>query len=97
MRVSTKQFVNSNPKHVYNGNTVVKLSAWTAAIIFNEGFSPILKIYEGLGIDIGNHAANFAKSRDHIRLTKAKMIVLNSLKKEDQTSSRTKMKMTKIT
>lgn len=69
------------PKHVYNGNIVVELSAWIAAIIFNEGFSPILKIYEGLGIHIGIHAANFAKSRDHIRMTKAKYVSTEIAKK----------------
>ena len=51
---------------------MIEISAWLTAIIFNEGFTPILKIYECINVSVGNNAAKFANNRDHIRLSKAK-------------------------
>lgn len=56
------------PKHIYHGKEVIELSAWLAAIIYNEGLSPILKIYEGIGVAVGNYAANFVIARDRVRI-----------------------------
>ena len=56
------------PKRIYNGKTIVEISSWLATIIFNEGFDAVLKVFEGIGVNIGRHAVNFAKLRNNIRL-----------------------------
>ena len=43
------QFV---PKHTFNGKITVETSVWMAAIIFNEGMTSILKMMDGLGIEV---------------------------------------------
>ena len=56
------------PKHVYNSKKIVKISCLIAACIFNEGFRPILKIMEVMGIGIGEIAASYATKRDEERI-----------------------------
>lgn len=59
------------PKHVFNGKKIVKIACLTAACIFNEGFSPVLKIMEVMGITIGQTAMQFATMRDQHRIVRA--------------------------
>ena len=63
-----------------------EISAWLAAkndcIIFNKGFSPILKIYEGIDVGVGNSAAIFAITRDRVRISAAERRSTDLAKKQ---------------
>jgi len=52
------------PKHVFCGSNIIQIAAFLATCIFNEGFKPILKIMETMGITIGPCADLFASNRD---------------------------------
>ncbi|XP_018403393.1 PREDICTED: uncharacterized protein LOC108780253 isoform X1 [Cyphomyrmex costatus] len=59
------------PKHILCDSQIVTISAYLAACIFNEGFKPILKIMQTMGITIGPYADLFASKRDTERLREA--------------------------
>lgn len=56
------------PKHIFCGKKIVEIACQTAACIFNEGFHPVLKILEVMGVKIGPIAAQFAADCDRTRI-----------------------------
>ncbi|CAH2105036.1 unnamed protein product [Euphydryas editha] len=56
------------PKHIFCGKKIVKIACQTAACIFNEGFHPVLKILEVMGVKIGSIAAQLAADCDRTRI-----------------------------
>ncbi|CAH2088980.1 unnamed protein product [Euphydryas editha] len=56
------------PKHIFCGKKIVEIACQTAACIFNEGFHPVLKIMEVMGVKIGPIAAQFAADCDRTRI-----------------------------
>ncbi|KOC60078.1 hypothetical protein WH47_09449, partial [Habropoda laboriosa] len=63
---------NTAPKRIFCGKTILEIAAHTAACIFNEGFDPILKIMELMGITIGPDAVRFVETRNKERIRIAK-------------------------
>jgi len=59
------------PKHIFCGKTILEIATFTAACIFNEGFAPLLKIMEVMGIKIGPEAMRFVDTRDEKRVALA--------------------------
>ncbi|XP_011881176.1 PREDICTED: uncharacterized protein LOC105569367 [Vollenhovia emeryi] len=59
------------PKHVFSDSNIIQIAAFLATCIFNEGFKPILKIMETMGITIGPYADLFASNRDAERIKDA--------------------------
>lgn len=56
------------PKHLYCGVKTIKIAAYLATIIFNEGYNSILKTFEIMGITIGPVTRSFAEKRDNYRI-----------------------------
>ena len=56
------------PKHTFSGKKIVKIACLTAACIFNEGFSTVLKIMETMHVGIGETAVAYAATRDRQRI-----------------------------
>lgn len=56
------------PKHIFCGKKIVEIACQTAACIFNEGFHPVLKILEVMGVKIGPIAAQFAADCNRTRI-----------------------------
>jgi len=54
---------NLTPKHVFVGKKTLEIAAWTAACTFNEGFTPVLKIMEIMGAQIGRNIIAYAKDQ----------------------------------
>ncbi|XP_070528568.1 uncharacterized protein [Cardiocondyla obscurior] len=59
------------PKHLYSGPKIIEISTFLAVTIFNEGFMPILKILNVMGIKVGHHAETYATLRNRHRITRA--------------------------
>lgn len=57
--------------HAFCGSNIIKIATFLATCIFNEGFKPILKIMETMGITIGPYADLFASNRDAERIKDA--------------------------
>lgn len=62
---------NFASKHNFTGKKVLEIATLTAACIFNEGFLPVLKIMELMGVTIGQTARNYSDSVDNARTLKA--------------------------
>lgn len=62
---------NFAPKHTFTGKNVLEIATNTAACIFNEGFLPVLKIMEVMGVTIGQSARDYADSVDNARIMRA--------------------------
>ncbi|XP_074114279.1 uncharacterized protein LOC141537286 [Cotesia typhae] len=56
------------PKHIFCGKKIVEIACQTAACIFNEGFHPVLKILEVMGVKIGPITTQFAADCDRTRI-----------------------------
>ena len=56
------------PKHTFSGKKIVKIACLTAACIFNEGFSTVLKIMETMHVGVGETAVAYAAVRDRQRI-----------------------------
>ncbi|XP_071639830.1 uncharacterized protein [Temnothorax longispinosus] len=54
------------PKHLHS--KTIEIAAYLATAIFNEGYFPILKIMEIMGIVIGQQSKTFAESHNEKRL-----------------------------
>ena len=63
------------------------MAAFLSAIIFNEGWTPILRLMEVMGIVIGPQANAAADARDHVRVRKAE-VVHTAASKEGRLSRR---------
>lgn len=59
------------PKHLHCGVQTIKIAAYIAAGIFNEGYSSILKTMNAVGIIIGPNSRNFAVQTDERRVAAA--------------------------
>lgn len=59
------------PKHQFCTAKTIELSAFLSAIMFNEGYSPLLRLMEVMGIVVGPHALAAANARDDVRVRKA--------------------------
>lgn len=62
---------NFAPKSVFAGKQIVDIAVFCAACTFNEGFSPLLKIMEVMGVTIGTKAAEFTERQDRVRIETA--------------------------
>ncbi|XP_071653066.1 uncharacterized protein [Temnothorax longispinosus] len=78
------------PKHLHCGSKTVEIAAYLATAIFNEGYFPILKIMEIMGIVIGQQSKTFAEYHNEKRLLSAHHRSLESTKE-----ARTARKMEK--
>ena len=68
------------PKHLFNGKKIVEIACKTSACIFNEGFHPVLKIMEVLGIKLGQTAFSYAEKLHTERITIANRRSLDASK-----------------
>ena len=68
------------PKNMFAGKKIVEIASYCAACTFNEGFQPLLKVMETMGVTIGRNAAKLAKLRDRNRIQAANRQSLNSSK-----------------
>lgn len=59
------------PKHIFVGKKVVEIATNCALCIFNEGFKPLLKIMEVMGVTVGQAAAALAEQKDNARILAA--------------------------
>lgn len=62
---------NFAPKHTFTGKNVLEIATYTAACIFNEGFLPVLKVMEVMGVTIGQTARDYADTVDNARILRA--------------------------
>lgn len=62
---------NFAPKHHFTGKKVLEIATLTAACIFNEGFLPVLKIMETMGVTLGQTARGYSDTVDNARILKA--------------------------
>ncbi|KYN06784.1 hypothetical protein ALC62_02265 [Cyphomyrmex costatus] len=69
---------NLAPKHIFVGQKTLEIAAWTTACTFNEGFLPVLKIMETMGVTIGPHARAYANMYDSRISTTEKNAVFTS-------------------
>ncbi|KYN03416.1 hypothetical protein ALC62_05734 [Cyphomyrmex costatus] len=63
------------PKHSFCSKNIIEIAALTATCIFNEGFKPVLKIMEIMGITIGPNADFFACERNETRIQQAQQLM----------------------
>ena len=56
------------PKHMHSGLKTIEIATFLAVSIFNEGFSSILRIFNTLGIVIGQQMEVYANVRDESRI-----------------------------
>jgi len=59
------------PKHMFVGKKIIEIATNCALCTFNEGFKPLLKIMETMGVTIGMGAAAHAARKDKLRITEA--------------------------
>ena len=57
-----------DPKYLNSGVTTVETASYIAAILFNEGYSAILKIIKLLNLKIGLQTKNCADMHDSVRM-----------------------------
>ncbi|GFS42088.1 uncharacterized protein TNIN_49981 [Trichonephila inaurata madagascariensis] len=62
---------NFAPKHTFAGKNVLEIATCTAACIFNEGFLPVLKVIEVMGVTIDQTARDYADTVDNARILEA--------------------------
>ena len=68
------------PKHLFNGKQVVEIASKIAACTFNEGYNPVLKIMEEMGLKIGSSSANYIDNHDFTRVQHANRDSLDTSK-----------------
>ncbi|XP_029165355.1 uncharacterized protein LOC114936347 [Nylanderia fulva] len=68
------------PKHLHCGSKTIEIAAYLATAIFNEGYFPILKMMETMGIIIGQQSKTFAEDHNDKRLLNAHRRSLESTK-----------------
>ncbi|XP_044583218.1 uncharacterized protein LOC123264134 [Cotesia glomerata] len=61
------------PKHILPGTHTIQIANYLAVAIFNEGFLPILKIMELMGITVGTEAHTFAVRRNELRVDSSEL------------------------
>lgn len=75
------------PKHLNAGRKVVELAAFLAAIIFNDGYTLILRVMQEIGVNIGTEAKSFAHRTDGQRCERGDQRWLETTK-EARTATR---------
>lgn len=78
---------NIAPKHKFVGKQTLEIAALSAACIFNEGFLPILRVMEVMGVKIGPHARHFADMANDKRVDRANLEATGA-SKENRTATR---------
>lgn len=58
------------PKHLNAGLKIVEIAAFIATSVFNEGYTPILRMMNELDIQIGPQAKYFANAYDERRIAR---------------------------
>lgn len=83
------------PKHLHCGEQTIRIAAYIASGIFNEGYSSILKTMHTLGIVIGINSKNFAAKTDDKRITSAEanLSVLAKKARIDKISTKVQQNM----
>ncbi|GIY39348.1 uncharacterized protein CDAR_209531 [Caerostris darwini] len=61
------------PKHIHAGPKTIEIATFFAVSIINEGFIPILKILDVMGITIGPDANAFAARQDEARIERSEL------------------------
>ena len=61
------------PKYIHAGTQTIQISTFLTVCIFNEGFIPILKILNVMGITIGSEAHAFAVRRNEVRIERSEL------------------------
>ncbi|XP_014478848.1 PREDICTED: uncharacterized protein LOC106746604 [Dinoponera quadriceps] len=79
-----------SPKHIHSGAKIVRIAAYIAASIFNEGYNAVLMIMNKLDIEIGILAHNFAITKDEKRINRQNRRSYSS-SKEARTARRMEM------
>lgn len=69
------------PKHLHSGPRIVEIANFLAVIIFNEGFTAILKVLDILGCVIGTTSTNYAELRDSSRINRSENRVSDGAKR----------------
>jgi len=59
------------PRHLHSWAKIVEIATFLAVVIFNEGFMPILKIINVMGVTIGQQVEMYANSRDEVRIVRS--------------------------
>ncbi|KYN02057.1 hypothetical protein ALC62_07126 [Cyphomyrmex costatus] len=62
---------NLAPKHIFVGKMTLEIATLTAACVFNEGFMPVLKIMETIGVTIGPKGMAYAQIYKDCRIQNA--------------------------
>ncbi|KYN11782.1 hypothetical protein ALC57_16060 [Trachymyrmex cornetzi] len=62
---------NFAPKHLHCVAKTIEIATFLAVIIFNEGFLPILKVMDVMGVTIGQQAEMHAHSRNEARIRRS--------------------------
>ncbi|XP_044579109.1 uncharacterized protein LOC123261528 [Cotesia glomerata] len=61
------------PKHIHAGSQTIQIANYLAVAIFNEGYLPILKMMELMGITVGTEAHSFAIRRNEVRIERSEL------------------------
>lgn len=61
------------PKHLPGGAVPVGIAAHTAACIFNEGQTSILKMFEAMGVPCGSNSHEYVAQQDERRISTAEL------------------------
>ncbi|KYN50387.1 hypothetical protein ALC57_00024, partial [Trachymyrmex cornetzi] len=61
------------PKHIFSGKQIIEIAAYCAACKFNDGFKPLIKIMETMGVTIGKISTEFAEKCDEARIEKTNL------------------------
>lgn len=64
---------NIAPKHKFVGKVTLEIAALSAACIFNEGYLPILKVMDTMGIKIGSQAREYVDKMNDKRVDRAEL------------------------
>ncbi|XP_044581963.1 uncharacterized protein LOC123263348 [Cotesia glomerata] len=73
------------PKHIHAGSQTIQIANYLAVAIFNEGYLPILKMMELMGITVGTEAHSFAIRRNEVRIERSELRV-TAASKEGRTA-----------
>ena len=67
-------------KHLHSGIRIMKIAAYIATGLFNEGYAAILKIMDILEIKIGPQCKQYADSHDAERIKRQEQVSLSTTK-----------------
>ncbi|KAL3278930.1 hypothetical protein HHI36_016448 [Cryptolaemus montrouzieri] len=83
--------------HIIIGKNVLEIATYTAACIFNEGFPPVLKTMEVMGVTIGQTVKDYADIVDNAWILRRKKLQKQTTKRPDPYAGFSKLlKMTTL-